>query len=519
MLPANLSLTNWLPFPLSSSSFNHLLNSAQPFEIMAPKQNVFHLHPYGWENDPERETFALSTLDYLSAMSYNHYALYFRMDDTMKLKAVEIMKESLARTISQARHLCCTIEKDGTGTSYSFVKKKDSTVRLFVQWLDAPEDADKYPSIDDIEKANFSAKSLGDLKLWSVEPMTYGEKPEASLDANPIVSAFKMNFVRGGMVFNMHHHHYSNDAIGWAGYTRQLAENCFAAFNNTAFPTWDPRNQDLSLLIKKEPREDQKVNGPRAPERHPDHVQGVALLFHLPKSKAAELKKLASPTDGTWISTYDAFTAFIWRSITRVRAPVFNPDPASKLFFCEVLDMRRRFHNPAVPPRTRGNVMFPALSITAPVEQPTVAELISEWPLSRVAQYVRQMTESITQEGLNKTLEILATVRDKTSLNTRIDSLPPMSVLFTDHRDAYMASTDFGFAKPITHRHLTDRITEGAIFVYPPRSLDPESEEGPEFSLFYEKRLAQTLIEDLEFGKYFEYRGVDAEDALAEASN
>ncbi|KAM0523263.1 hypothetical protein ACHAPE_001758 [Trichoderma viride] len=401
-------------------------------------------------------------------MAYNNYALFFRMDDAMKPRAVEIMKEGLARTISQARHLCCTIEKDDTeiGTGYSLVKKKDSTVGLFVQWLDAPEDTDKYPSIDDIEKANFSAVPLGDLKLWSVEPMTYGEKPEAHPDASPIVSAFKMNFVR----------------------------------------------------VKKEPCEDQKVDGPPAPERHPDHVQGVALLFHLPKSKAAELKKLASPTDGTWISTYDAFTAFIWRCITRVRAPVFNPDPASKIFFGEGIDMRRRFRNPAVPPRIRGNVMFAALSPTALVEQPTVAELISEWPLSRVARYVRQMTDSVTQESLDKTLEMVAIVCDKTSLNIRPDSLPPMSALFTDHRDAYMASTDFGFATPITHRHLTDRITEGLVIIYPPRRLDPESDEGSEFSFFYEKRLAQTLIEDSEFGKYFEYRGVDAEDAYAEVS-
>jgi hypothetical protein len=461
--------------------------------------------------------FGISTLDYLSVISYNNYALFFKMDDGVKSQAVEIMKEGLSRTISQARHLCCTIEKNSTGSGHSYVKKKDSTVRLFVQWLDAPEDADKYPSIEDIEKANFSAVPLGDLKLWSVEPMTYGEKPEANPNASPIVSAFKINFVRGGMVFNMHHHHYSNDVMGWAGYTRQLAENCFAAFSKTAFPTWDPKNQDLSLLTKIEPPEDQKIDGPPTPERHPGHVQGIALLFHLPKSKAAELKKIASPTDGSWVSTYDAFTAFIWRSITRVRAPVFNPDPLSKIFLCEAIDMRRRFHNPKVPPRVRGNVMFAALSTTAPVEQPTVAEVISEWPLSWVARYIRQLTNSITQEGLDKTLDMVATVRDKTSLNLRIDSLPPMSVLFTDHRDACMASTDFGFAKAITYRHLTDRITEGVIIVYPPRSSDPESDEGPEFSFFYEKRLAQTLIEDPEFNKYFEYRGVDAEDASATA--
>ncbi|KAL7915133.1 transferase family domain-containing protein [Trichoderma velutinum] len=483
---------------------------------MAPKEEVFHIHPFGWENGPEEERFKVSTLDYLSVISYNNYALFFKIDDAAKPQAVEIMKEGLARTLGQAKHLCGTIEKD-PGGGHSYVSKKDSTTRLSVQWLDAPEDADKYPSIDDIEKANFSAVPLGDLKLWSVDPMTYGEKPEAHPDASPVVAAFKMNFVRGGLVFNMHHHHYSNDVMGWAGYTRQLAENCYAALHKTPFPTWDPKNQDLSPFVKTEPPEDQKVDGPPAPERHPGHIQGVSLLFHLPKSKAAELKKLATPTDGSWISTYDAFSAFIWRTVTRVRAPIFNPDPASKLFWAEAIDMRRRWHSPKVTPRIRGNVMFAALSTTAPVEQPTVAEVISEWPLSKIAQYVRQMTASVTQEALDKTLDMVATVRDKTSLNIRIDSLPPMSILQTDHRDASMASTDFGFAKAITYRHLTDRITEGVIIVYPPRSSDPESDEGPEMSFFYEKRLAQTLIEDPEWNKYFEFRGVDAEDASAAA--
>lgn len=483
---------------------------------MAPKQDVFHVHPFGWENDPEEERFKVSTLDYLSVISYNNYALFFTLDDAAKPQAVEIMKEGLARTLGQAKHLCGTIEKDASG-GHSYVKKKDSAVRLFVQWLDAPEDAGKYPSIQDIEKANFSALPLGDLKLWSVDPMTYGEKPEAHPDASPAVAAFKINFVRGGLVFNMHHHHYSNDVMGWAGYTRQLAENCYAAFHKTAFPAWDPKNQDLSLFTKTEPPEDQKVDGPPAPDRHPGHIQGVSLLFHLPKSKAAELKKLATPTDGSWISTYDAFSAFIWRTITRVRAPIFNPEPSSKLFWAEAIDMRRRCHNPKVSSRVRGNVMFAAVSTTAPVEQPTVAEVISEWPLPKVARYVRQMTDSVTQESLDKTLDMVATVRDKTSLNIRIDSLPPMSVLQTDHRDASMASADFGFSKPITYRHLTDRITEGVIIIYPPRNDEPESDEGPEMSFFYEKRLAQTLIEDPEWNRYFEFRGVDAEDATAAA--
>ena len=48
------------------------------------KIEEYQLHPLGWENDPEEERFKLSTLDYLSAMTYNNYALFFKLDDSEK---------------------------------------------------------------------------------------------------------------------------------------------------------------------------------------------------------------------------------------------------------------------------------------------------------------------------------------------------------------------------------------------------------------------------------------------------
>lgn len=476
-----------------------------------PRQTVYQLHPLGWKNDPEEERFKVTTLDYLTACTYNNYAVFFRLDDADKEKAATALKTGLERTLSQARHYVGIIEKDPDG-GHSFVKKKGSTVRFVVQWLDAPEESTKYPSIDDIERANYSAVILGSLETWSVPPMTYGEKPEAHPDNRPVVSAFQANFVRGGLVLNMHHHHYANDVMGWSGFTHQLAENCKAALTNVAFPAWDPTCLDLSRLTKQEVADEVKVDGPPQAERHPHHKVGQSLLFHLPKSKAAELKTLAAPTDGSWISTYDAFSAFIWRTLTRLRAPVFKPQPSSHIFWAEAVDMRRRMHSPKVHPRIQHNVMFAALSATAPIQQLTADEILHA-PLSTLASYVRQMTNSVTQENLDKTLDMVAMVRDKTSLNIRIDSHPPMSILQTDHRDANIVSADFGFAAPLTYRHLLDRVTEGVIIIYPTRNNDPESDDGPEFSIAYEKHLAHDLINDAEFGKYFEYRGIDAENA------
>ncbi|KAL2818574.1 transferase [Aspergillus granulosus] len=482
-----------------------------------PDQQVYYLHPLGWEKDPEEERFKVSTLDYLSVQTYNNYALFFRLADEDKQNAAEVLRAGLERTLSQARHLCGTIEKDHTG-GHSFYKKKASTVQFIVQWLDS--DAE-YPSIDEIEELHFAAAKLGNLNTWSVPPMTYGEKPEASPDNKPVVAAYKANFVRGGLVFIMHHHHYANDVMGWAGLTHQLAENCYAITNDTPFPDWDPKNLDLSRVMRPEPPEEVKVDGPPAPQRHPDQRTGISLLFHLPKSKAAELKTMATPQDSSipWISTYDAFSAFIFRHLTRIRAPVFNPDMSSSLFWAEAADMRRRFHSPKVPQRLQGNILSGGISATAPVTAPTISEVISEWPFWRLAAYIRELTNSISQENLDKMLDMVAMVRDKSALNIRIDAHPPMSILQTDHRDASTTGANFGFATPLTYRHLQDQVTNGVIIIYPPRTNVGNPDEGCEFAIFYEKDLAQALIDDPEWNKYFEYRGVDAIDAASLTSS
>ncbi|KAK7427750.1 hypothetical protein QQZ08_005688 [Neonectria magnoliae] len=116
-----------------------------------PEQHVLHLHLFGWQNDPEEERFKVSTLDYLTVSIYNNYAVFFKQDDAEKQRTAEVLRTGLERTLSQARYLVGSIERDPEG-GHSFVKKKkDSTVRFIVQWLDSPEDKDKYPSFEDLE--------------------------------------------------------------------------------------------------------------------------------------------------------------------------------------------------------------------------------------------------------------------------------------------------------------------------------------------------------------------------------
>ncbi|KAF7536761.1 hypothetical protein G7054_g4301 [Neopestalotiopsis clavispora] len=479
-----------------------------------PKQHIIDVRPRGWETDPEDEFLNLAPLDYCTAQTYLNWMLFFKLPDTADGDAiVDTIKRGLEVTLSQCRQLCGNIEEHPDGY-FCFHKKRESTVELHVQWLDGAADEGKYPTFDDLEKGNFNGQALGNLDIWSVAPMTYGEKPEAEPRNKPKVSAFKISFVRGGMVFMMQNHHYANDVNGWSGSMYQLADNCAAIWKSPGipdFPPWDPACLDYSAVTKPPP--ETLVDGPISPATHPDHVPGQSLVFHLPKIKAAELKRLASSTEGNdWISTYDAYTAFIWRVLSKHRAKLFKPDLSKSLIWGEAVNMRTRLHDPAVAKRIQGNILYVPLSMTLPVPQLTAAEVISEAPLSKLAWYNRQLTKSATQANLEAVITQIAAVRDKTSLFTRLDCFPPMSNLVSDWRDSKPYGADFGFAKPYAFRHPFDTGTNGFILIYPARIVGgPAGEdEGNEIQIGLEKELTQDLLDDPEWNRYFEFRGFDA---------
>lgn len=354
------------------------------------RQQVIELRPAGWESDPPDEFFKLSTLDYCVGRVFTNYALFFKLSDADKAGVIPILKRGLEITLSQCRQLCGVLEEHSNG-GLCFHKKRESTIQFYVQWLDGPDDEAKYPSFDELEKCHFVSSALGDMNTWCAAGMTYGEHSLAQPSSNPKASAFKATFIRGGLVFMMHNHHFANDVMGWAGELHQLAENCAAVWkspDSPALPPWDPACLDLSRVTKPDPPEDQRVDGPPMPVRHRDHKLGQWLLFHLPKSKREELKKLASPEDGSyWISSYDAYMAMIWRTLSKHRAKIFPCDPKQNLSWNEAVDMRRRFRDPPMPQRTQGNVVAVAMSSQTPeVPQLTAEEVISTAPLSKLAQ-------------------------------------------------------------------------------------------------------------------------------------
>ncbi|KAJ4300621.1 hypothetical protein N0V88_003305 [Collariella sp. IMI 366227] len=476
-----------------------------------PKTEEYQLRPQGRENDPEEERLRFSSLDYLAACTWNSYALFFKLKDAEQANAVAVLREGLERTLAQCRQMVGTIEKNEHDDDHSFVKKRDSTVKFVIKYFNTE---DSVPSLSEIETAHFASCSLGDTTRFVVDGMTYGEKPECLPSASPIISAFQANFIPGGLIFVTNFHHYANDVMGWAGFVHQLAENCSSIVNKTAPPAWDPANLDGTRFTATEFPAESKVDGPMPPERHPLLREHASLLFHLPKSNAEAVKKLATPPakyegDDTWISTYDAFAALLWRILTRHRAALYNSNPSETPLFGEGVNIRPRT-DPPVAPRQQRNLFWAAVSSSYPdpltVRQITAPE--EDVPLSVLARKIRSMTASMTQPAFDQALAMLAPIRDKTCLFTRINSFPPLSVATTDWREAAVCGVDFGFGAPCAYRHLFDAVTEGLVLIYPPRKGDGD-DEGCEFVITMENEIVDAVQNDPDMKRYFEFRGYE----------
>ncbi|KPM37984.1 hypothetical protein AK830_g8583 [Neonectria ditissima] len=474
----------------------------------------FQLHPLGWENDPEEERFKLCTLDYLSTTTYTNMAVFFKLEDADRIKAAQILKQGLERTLSQVRHLVGTIERDEDGY-HSIVKKRTSTVKFVTEYLDTPNN--NFPSFAEIANAHFVSAILGDINALSNAPMTCGNKPEAHPDNSPALSSFKANFIPGGLILNIHTHHFSTGISSFSSLVQQLAENCYAITNATEFPSFDPRCLDRSIFgslgFDRSPvSNERQIEAPPRPDRNMQHRHSQSLLFHLRKSRAAELKKVASPTDGSWISTYNAVCALMWRVLCKIREPLYKPGLAYNPIWAEGVSISKLFTDPPMPARMQGNLQIDILSTTSTIPQFTLAEIISDAPLSQLASYTRQMTESVTAETLASALQKFSHVRNKQDLSINLDSFPPMALLISDWRHANLCTYDFGFAEPSAYRHLFGGVPLCQVIVYPPRKGPAGDDEGMEIQMTVETELVHQLVNDPEWSKYFEFRGIDASD-------
>jgi hypothetical protein len=226
------------------------------------------------------------------------------------------------------------------------IKALDPTPRLALKDL---RNEPSMPSMDDLRQADFPMSAL-DENIIAPRKTVSGRPGETTAE----VFQLQANFIRGGLILTFLGQHQSVDGIGQAEVTRLFSKACRnenftreeIRIGNHApenvVPLFDHTWKPGPELVYNITKQDLSQSGPgSSPNKHPAGEETWA-YFNLSSSSVGELKSIAMqtrPSTTEYVSTDDAVSAFVWRSIIRARLPRFTP--ATEALFARAVDLRR----------------------------------------------------------------------------------------------------------------------------------------------------------------------------------
>ncbi|PYI06948.1 hypothetical protein BO78DRAFT_444438 [Aspergillus sclerotiicarbonarius CBS 121057] len=334
----------------------------------------------------------LTSLERIGPKGYVRYIFPFPLGDDYDLEQVmRVLRASYAATKKRLPVMGCEAVPDETS-------KQAGVLRL--QRLHDGE-------IDEIVVRDLRAPgafpaTYADLKSWAF--------PVAFFDADVLccrsvwpmpgerlpVSLLQANFIPGGLLLNWCTLHLVGDGTSYYVWMKIWAEECRRAQGlKIPHPVELPEAiiQDRERVMRASGRNPGLLDHhpqytllPRAPSGAPPKMLArnhrTQVFYFSPESLAA-LKEAASPvhatvpTDVEWISTNDALSALLWRTVMAVQWPLdtLPGDPVS--VFNIAIDGRLRT-DPPVHPQTLG-CFLEYLGVSAPIrtilESATLADL------------------------------------------------------------------------------------------------------------------------------------------------
>lgn len=473
------------------------------------------VRPTGWESAPEEEQFVISDMDHTMPKIYVQIVEVFELPrEAEKPKIVDNMIKGLEYTLSQFPILAGKLKMDVENGRLWVSKKRESSVGLSVRDV-----AESFPSYEELERSDFPAASF---KRHVLLPKAVTEKQLFSplgdnQEDDTIISTFQINFIIGGLILGVAIHHNCSDGPGCDGFLTMWAKNSAAVSRGTSFQALPKGVLDRSRLSAKKPdaarwkQLDQKFpilkdsGGPAPPPPADFKMPDLAIrMWHFPKSKTEELKRKAmSQTGAGWISTYDAIMSLLWKTITRSKLELLQPDLDKEVILAHGVNTRKIF-DPPLPDTFMGNAV--ALART---ESLRISDLLMDDNLPSLAQKVRASIKAITPQYVAELPEWVAGLEDRRWLNINMHSFLGMDLATTSWQamNVYQQH-DFGFGVARAIR-FPDPQFEGYVFVYPSRAGVKEDavDEGIEVCVCLEKGCHDRLAQDGELLAYAQPRG------------
>ena len=209
-----------------------------------------------------------------------------------------------------------------------------------------------------------------------------------------------------------------------------------------------------------------KVAADADPHAIPDKINSNPIswaYYHIPQERLVELKAeasgLASPDDThVFVSTNDAVTVLVWRTVTKARLPRLDSNDQTSLM--RAINSRRKL-NPPLAAETIQNV------ITFTYTASSLEEVATKLPLSTLAIQMRKDLEAIDDHHVRSLMTFLRGIKNKSSVAFGADHGPNDIVVSSFAK--FPIWGDFGplLGKPEFVRRPTLTPMDGLVYIMP----------------------------------------------------
>ncbi|KAL9593883.1 MAG: hypothetical protein Q9219_007334 [cf. Caloplaca sp. 3 TL-2023] len=378
----------------------------------------------------------------------------------------------------------------------------------------------------------FYTKDLSDNSGWSYRDLEREKFPLGrmdgsvlspidffSSDAEPAVTLAQANFLDHGVLLTLCVHHAVMDISGvatvlrvWAKQTRMISTTGQSLGNNETDRSMDflDRTRLLELSNPQSTADPIKLpqyrlvapppwssenQSPPAPPLPPM----VAKIFHFPMLSITRLKEASQPPQptGNFISTNDAISAFLWRSITLARFSKCSPEKTPRISALGfAVDGRSRLE-PPLPKDYLGNVNIYAYS-SLPVST-MFADLNTAIP--QIAAKVRTSVTETTDTRIRDIVAFIKSVPRVTDIIPGFDSFLGPDVAITNWSGTGLGDLQWGTLGQVQAVRLPKASFDGLCIVL------PRCNEGLDVVLGLEEETMKRLCDDEEWNEYVEIIG------------
>ncbi|OGM51079.1 hypothetical protein ABOM_000375 [Aspergillus bombycis] len=353
----------------------------------------------------------LTPIERIGPKGYVRYIFPFQLDDDYDIDEVSrVLRAAYAATQRRIPAMACEAVPDVDAKQAGVLKLQklaDGTVEdIVVQDL---RGSDAFPTTYADLKSTFFPVAAFDADLLcrrSVWPSPGERLP---------ISLAQVNFIRGGLLLNWCTLHLAGDGTSYFTWMKIWAEECRRA---QGLDISDPEILPPAMVWHRDCVMRSSGRNPGLLESHPEYTllpftpssappkmmaqNHRAQVFYFSPESLQALKAEASPTNATvpsdqkWISTNDALSALLWRTVMKVQWPVDILEGNPSSVFNIAIDGRLRTE-PPVHPDTLG-CFLEYVAVSAPIKEIVGATNIADLAIKirkAILQADRQFTDDL----------------------------------------------------------------------------------------------------------------------------